>query len=376
MKKLAKITLWIVASVMLIALTAYGVAVSYKKEMLSVINEKIGESINGTVQINDFSITLFHDFPNISLSLKGISLRGPQHEKYKHDFLSAGVIDLNVEAMKLLHKQVNIKSIDVLNGDVFIFRTKDGYLNLDIFKKQNKKDTTSLSNNVSISFEKINFRNVRLAFHDSLKEKLFGATFVRTENRIISKDTSLHAHIAGDIDFEQITFNLSKGSFLENKHAVANISLEFFFPSKRLVIEPSMLKLEKSLINLSGAMKFLPQGGGDFQIKIQSDKVDFEEGLAVITQSMRNSLSKFSIERPVAIQVNLNGQLGSAKPPATDGKFTIRDSHISWSVYELKNSFVQGSFTNHKDDLLWFDDANTEIKLDSLQGVLKNLPFK
>lgn len=379
MKILAKIVGWLLVGIVSIVLIIYGIVVSYKKEILVAVNEKIAESMNGDVKIGDLDITLLHDFPNISLSLKDIYLRGPRYEKYKKDFLRAEAIDLNVEALKLLVKQVSIKSIDVVNADVFIFRTKDGYLNLDIFKKNNNPDTTAIVSSDGgkppISFEKMNFRNVSFAFHDSLKEKLFGAKFIKVENRITGSDSSIHAHLVGGIDFEGLTFNASKGSFLENKHVEANLNMEFFFPSKRMVIESSSLTLEKSIIHLSGAMKFLLPGG-HFQLNIQSDPLDFQEGLTVVTQKLRTSLSKFAIEKPIGIQVQLKGDMGSSVQPKVDVAFTTTDSHVSWKKLELEKAFVHGYFTNQKDSLLVADDTNSEIRLDSIKAVIKALPFK
>jgi hypothetical protein len=56
-------------------------------------------------------------------------------------------------------------------------------------------------------------------------------------------------------------FNAAKGSFLKNKSTQANWNLEFIQTSKKLIIEKSTLKLEKSTINLSGALQFLLQVG-------------------------------------------------------------------------------------------------------------------
>jgi len=376
MKKLAKVIGWTLVTLLVVILIGYGVAVSYKKEILAAVNAKIGESINGTMQIGDLDITLLHDFPNISLSLKDIYLRGPRHDQYQRDFLRADVIDLNVNGWQLLQKEVRVKSIDVVNGDVFIFRTKDGYINLDIFK-QPGTDTTQRSkgSGPSVQFEKMNLKNVSVAFHDSLKEKLFGATFVNVQHKIVSTDSSIHSHITGGIDFDQLTFNVSKGKFLDKKHAEADLNVEFFFPSRHLVIEPSSLALEKSLVHVSGDMRFLLPGG-NFQLTIQSDPLDYQEGLAVVSESLRSKLSKFFIDQPVAIKVQLKGVMGSVQQPAVDVVFAVNNGAVGWNKLELKRAFVQGSFTNHKDSLRAFDDFNSQVKLDSIRAEIKSLPFK
>lgn len=376
MKQLAKIIGWMLVSIMVIILIGYGIIVSYKVEILAKVNETIRESVNGEVQIGDLEITLLHDFPNISLSLKDIYLRGPRYQYYKREFLRADVIDLNVRPFRLLQKQVSIKSIRVVNGEVFIFRTKDGYMNLDVFKSKTSSDTVRSESDSPrfINFDEMNFRNVKVAFQDSLKGKSFGATFVRAGNRLISTDTSVHCQVKGEIDFVGLMFDAAKGSFLANKKTNADLNVEFFYPSKRLVIEASSLALEKSTINLTGALQFfLP--GGNFEINIQSDKLDFQEGLEVVNEQLRTSLSKFLISKPLIIDVRLKGDMGPGVTPSADVLFALQNCNVTWNKLLLQKASLKGSFTNHKNNAIKFDDRNSEVTLDSVKGIIKGLPF-
>ncbi len=378
MKKLAKITGWVLLGIITVILIGYAVVVSYKKEILAELNQEISESINGQVQIGDLNISLFHDFPNLSLSLKNVYLRGPRYNQYKQDFLTAEVIDLNVRPFKLLRKQVSIKSIDVLNGQVSIFRTKDNYINLDIFQKKDSiaTDTTQTvsGKSLAVSFDRINFKNVHVAYYDSLKGKSFAATFGKVENTIISTDSSLRCNVKGDIKFDGLMFNAAKGTFLENKSTEADWNIEFIQPSKRLIIEPSTLILEKSTINLSGALQFfLP--GGNFSIRIQSSKLDYPEALTVVNEQLRKSLGKFTISKPVTLDVHLKGELGPGGTPDVDVSFILKKTNVIWNKLDLQHASLKGFFTNHKDETRPSDDRNSDIRLDSIEGVIKSLPF-
>lgn len=376
MKRLAKILGLLLVSIMIIVLIGYGIIVSYKVEILAKVNDKISESVNGEVQIGDFEITLLHDFPNISLSLKDIDLRGPRYQYYKHGFLRAEMIDLNVRPFRLLQKQVSIKSIKVVNGEIFIFRTKDGYMNLDVFNNKTSSDTVRSESDSPrfINFDEMNFRNVKIAFQDSLKGKSFGATFVRVGNHLISTDTSVHSHVKGEIDFVGLMFDAVKGSFLANRKTNADLNVEFFYPSKRLVIEASSLALEKSTINLSGALQFsLP--GGNFEINIQSDKLDVQEGLEVVSEQLQASLSKFLVNKPVAIAVRLKGDMSPGVTPSVDISFALQNCNLTWNKLSLQKTSLKGSFTNHKNNSVKFDDRNSEVTLDSVKGIIKGLPF-
>jgi uncharacterized protein involved in outer membrane biogenesis len=378
MKKWVKIVVWLLAGVIVLILIGYAVIVSYKKEILAELNQEISNSVNGQVEIGDLKITLLNDFPNLSLSLRNVYLRGPRYDQYKQDFLTAEIIDLNVRPFKLLLKEVSIKSIHVQNGQISIFRTKDNYINLDIFKNTDSTttDTTKAvsGKSLDITFDKINFKNVHVAYYDSLKEKSFAAKFGEVENLLVCTDSSLQCNVLGDIKFDGLMFNAAKGSFLKNKSTQANWNLEFIQTSKKLIIEKSTLKLEKSTINLSGALQFLLPGG-NFSIRIQSDKLNYPEGLTVINEQLRKSLSKFSISKPVVIDVHLKGELGPGGTPDVDVSFRLKKADVTWNKLDMQSATLNGFFTNHKDENLPSDDRNSDIKLDSIVGIIRALPF-
>ena len=73
-------------------------------------------SINGEFDIHDISISLLEDFPNASITLKDIYLRGAQFERYKKDFFKAKKVRLDVSLGRLLRKEINVKSIKIYNN--------------------------------------------------------------------------------------------------------------------------------------------------------------------------------------------------------------------------------------------------------------------
>src|SRR6478736_5678772 len=169
MKKTLKYLGYIVLVLATLLGLAFGFVSFYRAEILEAVNLKLKEEINGDIHIGKLGFTIFHDFPNVSISLRNIYIRGLRTKE--HNFLEADIIDINVEGLKLLHREVSIKSVDIIDGEVFIFKSRSGYSNLDIFKRT-KRDTTSGSIG-QVSFNKINLRNVAVLFHDSLMRKEF-----------------------------------------------------------------------------------------------------------------------------------------------------------------------------------------------------------
>ena len=345
----------------------------YRKEILEAVNQKLKEEINGDIHIDKLGFTIFHDFPNASLSLQNIYMRGPRDKEFHQDFLKAELIDIQVEAMKLFRMEVSIKSVDIINGEIFMFKTRSGYTNLEILKRVGKKDTTSESQDGQVSFKDINLKNVAVSFHDSLKHKEFEIHFLNVRSTIAPGDSSTLFHLMGQVKFIGLMFKAEKGSYLKNTTAIADVKLEFNPHTHRLVIRPSSLKLEKSGIGLSGLFKLSePQS---FQLAIRADSLDYREGLSVLTKSLRSKLEKFSIEKKVNVNVIVGGSLISGAKPSVDMTFSLRNSKVSSDKFEMEPLTVRGSLTNHFDRTMDYDGRNMLLSLDTLYGKFNGLKF-
>ena len=372
MKKTIKIIGFGVVGLVCLLFLGFLFVYIYRKEILKEVNLKLKEEINGDIHIGDLRFTIFHNFPDVSLSLRDIYMRGPKYSEYHQDFLTAEIIDINVEGLKLFRKEVSIKSVDIINGEIFMFKTRSGYTNLDILKRTEKKRNTSESPSDQVNFRNINLENVAVAFHDSLKRKDFDVRFLKVRSTITPGDSSTLFHLLGQVKFIGLMFNADKGSYLKNTEAVTNFSLEFFPQTQQLVVKPSSIKLAKSEIRLSGFFNLKPS---TFQLNIRADSLNYTEGLSVMPESLSTSLSKIEIEKKVNINVIVGGSLVPGSKAAVDLTFAGRGGKVSSDKFEMDPLTFRGSLTNHYDSMVDDDDRNILLSLDTLYGKLSGLPF-
>ncbi len=370
MKWLAYFLLSLVAILLIGALLIY----SHKAEILTSINTKLKERINGDVNIGDVHITMLHHFPNVSIALEDIYVHGPQYEKYKQPFLRAQWVDVNVDLFKLLRKEIIIKSVYIEDGEFFVFRAYDGYTNLRVFKKK-RVPTDPTREKVDLpDLDQLNLIDVKITYVDSLKKKTFAVNLQRTSNSIISRDSSTVISIAGRMTFESLMLNSAKGSFLKDKSVLANLNLELDASQKHILVRPSILKFEKSMVRLSGSFSLAQPG--QFQLDIASDELDYKEGLSILNDSLVKKLEKYQVEKPLKIEVNLKGALEPGVKPAVDLTFAFSDSKVTTPILNMENMTMRGSFINHVDRSLPNDAQNSQLHFSSLKGVINSLPVE
>ena len=374
MKKVMKWLAYFLLSVVAILLIGAILLYSYKQEILTSINAKLKERINGDVNIGDVHITILHHFPNVSIALEDIYVHGPQYEKYKQPFLRAQWVDVNVDLFKLLRKEIVIKSVYIEDGEFFVFRAYNGYTNLRVFKKKRVPNDPTREKLDLPDLNQLNLIDVRITYVDSLKKKTFAVNLQRTSNSIVSRDSSTVISIAGRMTFERLMLNSAKGSFLKDKSVIANLNLELDASQTHILVRPSILKFEKSMVRLSGA--FALTQPGQFQLDIASDQLDYKEGLSILNDSLVKKLEKYQVEKPLKIEVNLKGALEPGVKPSVDLTFAFSDSKVTTPILNMENMTMRGSFINHVNRTLPNDAQNSQLHFGSLKGVVNSLPVE
>ncbi len=344
----------------------------YKPVILESVNRYLKNEINGDFQIGRLDFTIFEGFPNLSVTLSDIYLRGPRYARYHKDFLYAEKVYVHVRAADIFFGTVNLKSLTIRNGSIFIFRTKEDYSNLEVFKV-NKVDTTATTSG-SPSFElgNILFQNTRFTFVDSLKRKSFDVAFMKTTADFASTDSSRSVLLKGPLDFGGLMFNEQKGAYLYHTTTEARLDLEFIPMKKRLIIRPSELKFTKSNVDLSGQFDF--EEPGNYSLNINSERVDYAEGLTLITAALRNKLSKFQFNAPIKLSVALLGQLTPGNEPLIDIGFSSQKNHFVSGDLEVTDFSCMGNFINHVDSTGVYNDSNSRITLNEFSGRVEGIP--
>jgi len=362
---------FLVAAIIFALAVALGLAYFYKKEILKAVNKELSKSINGEISIRDIDFGL-REFPNVSIALSDIYLRGPQYDRFHHDFFKSEKVVIDLYLRPLLHREIVIHSIRVMTGDFHIFKTKSGYTNLDVFKSDKPKDSTKTSTPILVSFDHVQFKNVKFLYFDSLKKKSVDLFFSDLTSKISKTDSSNVFALAGSVNFGGLMLNAEKGSYLKNKSAAVDFKLEYLAENQKLFIHPSSMKFKKSAVDVSGYFSFVTPG--NFFLAISSAKLNYNEGLSLLTKSIQSQLSKYKIEKPVSIKTNITGTLGQTSKPDVDVKFSVANSAIAVGKINAKRATLNGSFTNHLDRTQVNGDENSMVTIHNFKGTIRSLP--
>ncbi|HEX8060678.1 MAG TPA: AsmA family protein [Cyclobacteriaceae bacterium] len=347
----------------------------YKKEIIAEATSQLQSAIHAEVKIRDADITLFSEFPNFTLKLEDVGIKDPSARPGDHDLLNVKSVLVNVRTYKLFFKQIEFRSIKIVEGEFFVFRSKSGYSNLDVFKQ--RKDTTVASPDSTRDFtltnEKILFRNLRFTWHDSLRNKFIDLTLRDVETHVAHFDSLVDCQMRGQIDIEHLTFNPDRGSFLKNQATNVNLAFNFFPDSAKLRLKPSILSLHESEFNVKGVFDFKEK---NIILNIASDRLNYAEGLAVIPETISTRLSKLAVGKPFGIDVQLEAPMGQKRLPWVEVKFDLKNNVFKSSFVTITDLSLTGMMTNHHDPSQPVSNGNSAVKLDNVVGKVDELPFE
>jgi len=370
MSRLLRWVFYCVIFIVVVLVGGYAAGQYYKPSILEKLNAELKNSVNGDVKIGRLDFTIFEDFPNVSITLGDIYIRGPHYDRYHKDFMTAEKIYVHINPIRIFQGAVNLNSISIKNGSIFIFRDSKGYTNMDVVKRKKDDSATvrSKSPSPTLELENILFENTRFTYVDTLKHKSYDIQFINVNSVISSSDSSKKIVLDGDIFFGGITFNTERGGYLSNTKTNSRLDLEFVPAKQKLIIHPSELQLVKSNIEILGQFDFAAPG--KFLLAISSKGINYAEGLTVVTKPLGKKLSNFMFDGPLDLSVNLVGKLSTGDEPKVDISFTSPKNNFVTGKFEVKDLSFKGSFTNHVDDSQLFNDTNSRITLDSMSGVI------
>ncbi|HTF18398.1 MAG TPA: AsmA-like C-terminal region-containing protein [Chryseolinea sp.] len=377
MKVIKVLSRWMVYLLLaLVAMLGVGVVMLniYKQEILAKINTKLQETVEGDVRIGDYEVSMLHAFPHLSITLKDIYLHGPKFEEYHKPFLKAARVHINIVSHELLLKELNISSVDIEDGEIFIFKTRAGYSNTEVFKARKSKGRGAKKELAVVDLHQINLSNIKFTFHDSLKLKHLGLDFHRTENFLSYENGSTGIQTRGNLTFHGLMLNVEKGSFLREVNVLAELNVELDSTLSRLAVHPSKMVFDKSTVILSG--NFHMSDDKQFDLSISSDNVDHKEAQLIVHDSLASKISRFSVEGPIKIKIDVKGVMQAGVKPAVNAAFSLQDSKATAGKLKAEHVTLTGTFINNLNKDVPNDDNNARLHFEKFKAVVDYMPVE
>ena len=378
MKRALKIAL-LTLGVLFVLLAGAAIAIPYffKDQILATIKDSANESLNATIDFTDVHLSLFRDFPDISVRLENLSVenRAPFEGIQLAAVESA---DLTVDIMSVIRneKPMRVEAIRVKKPTVNIFVLDDGTANYNIVKPS--ADTATAEAPTDFGDLRINLKAYEVEDASVLydDESMGFYLNIKGLNHRGSGDFTIDVY---DLDTEtridSLTVRYGGITYLKKAHTELDAIFNIDQRNSKYTLKDNNLRINELKLRVDGFVQMPDTSNIVMDLKASTPNNDFKSVLSMIPNAYIAGYENVKADGTFNLQATAKGTYNAAleQYPAFVINFGVEDGNVQYPALPLGISNINtkvriNSPTSNFDDMV-VDVPNFSMKLG-------NNPFK
>jgi len=279
MKRFFKWALVSLGSLLILSIMAAIILPKVYKDAIRVDLEKeIDRQVNADVTFSEVELHLLRHFPNLTLSLNDLLIVGK--DEFKSDTLAeAKVAHLEVNLWSLVAKrEIEIKSVTLLDPEINIYVLKEGKANYDIVKKT---DSTSQKKKsvVNVAIDKVSIERGKITYSD-------------WQQNIFVKAVDIEHQGSGDFledvfDYEtktiirQFSLNYDNIQYFLKKTVGVDMIMEMNLPESKFTFKENRIQINHFIFSVDGFFQQVIDRYA-MNLKFQAQETTFKNILSLV----------------------------------------------------------------------------------------------
>lgn len=372
MKKVLRF-FFILIGLLLVAI--FVLPILFKDQIFQLVREESNNHIKGEVIIEDMSLSLFSDFPNLTLGLEGLNVIG-EGEFEDMSLVKAGAISVEIDLFSAISgTQLDIKRIAISDADVYVLVLPDGTANYDIAKSSEESEVveeedTTESAAYSLSLRQFKLENVNIVYDDR-------------QGDIYTKIDGLNHTLSGDFseevvdmktitEIEQMDVAMGSTTYLRKTRAEADINLRYTTSTGELELKDNRIALNGLTLNAEGNVTLADVM--DINLKFNAPSTAFREVLSLIPEVYYRDFETIQTSGSFALDGYVKGQLDDSDIlPALGLNLTV--SNASFKYPELPAGAEKLNVELHVTKPVGVADL-TVVDIPKMNGLLADQPVE
>ncbi len=363
---------------LLIILILVGLSVyvsSHKEKVLARVMAELNKNLNGKLVVGGIETSFFTSFPDLSLTLKNVSLKDKEWARHHHTLLDAKNFDVAVNATALIKGAISINHIDINDASVDLFTDSTGYSNTSVFKKGGPKKDNKSGGSSSIQLGKFSLKNVNFTIDDRRAKKLFSFAVSELKAKMDYPDSGWNAQLHLDLLAKSMAFSTTHGSFIKDKVLKGDLSAGYNQKTGDINVTSSNFTIGGDDFGIIARFA-LGKKPASFLFHITAPQLLWSHASQLVTPNISLKLNMFNMDNPIGVDAKIAGSFSGGGDPylyitadVNHNKLTIPGSVITDCSFKgvFNNTYVKGKENG---------DANSIIRVAHLTGTYNHVPFK
>lgn len=325
MKKILSLLVKVILGLFVFILVLlFTVPIIFKDKIRTKVEQVINESVNANVKFDDYSLGFFRNFPNLSFSMKNLSVVGI--DRFANDTL-AGFESFNlVFNLSSIFKKsgYEVKSIVMDKAMVNAIILKDGAVNWDIVKDTTTTETVEneSSSGMKILLKRVALLNSSIAYLDDESDM---KVYLRDFNFELSGDmTERETDLQMAINAGDFTFIMEGMRYLNKAKLDSKIDLLANLENYKFTFRENYVSINDLKLNFSGTVA-MPADDIETDVEFNTAQTSFKTLLSLVPAVYMNDYQDLNASGNFTLS-------GSAKGVYSDADSTLPDISLNMSV--------------------------------------------
>lgn len=344
-----------IAGVVVVVLIVAMIAIPFlfKDKIKTAVLNAANEKLNATVDIKDFGLNLFSNFPNATLSLNDASVVGVG-DFQKDTLLSAKSASVTIDLMSLFGSEYNISKINLDKASIYTKVLEDGRANWDIMKV----DSTASASTGSESAFKLNLKKITVndcSFvyqNDSTKMKV---TLNKWNGDLHGDFSASETTLNTNSTIGEVTFVMDGIPYLNKIQGVADATINANLDKMQFSFKESNLQLNDLKASIDGTFAMVGKDYEDmeFDLKLNAPDTQFKDILSLVPAMYTADFKDVKTSGTAKLEAYIKGLMHGDSYPAFDVKIMVNDAMFQYpSLPKAVNNINVVMAINSKGGLL------------------------
>jgi uncharacterized protein involved in outer membrane biogenesis len=346
-KRLVRFLLIPVISLVLLLAVAFTILFTQQQRLVKLAVKELNKKLPGTISVQGSNISLFENFPYISVRLNNVSFYATKSTSTKPLF-SAEKLFAGFSLPDILKQNYKVKVIFMKNGHLDLVAERNGQLNI-VEASKISHDTTSTTDTgdaaLKLDIKKIVLKNMAVSFLDKQNGRHIISHIERIQSSLENDSLKLNAALTGKMTIDYTSSGNT--TLFRQKHLETDLAISYEKNTELLKLSKGKLKVEDAVFNIAGTAS-LQQGNNTIDLKFSGDKPDLQQLFAFVPESVAKELKHFRYDGHVNFDGSVKGSLANGQMPRIDLSFSCANAwlHNSQSDKKLDSLAFKGYYTN------------------------------
>jgi uncharacterized protein involved in outer membrane biogenesis len=354
MKKPLKWTLLIIGGLFVLILAAAIILpVVFKDDIRAAIDKEIAKSVNADVVFDDFSLSFFSNFPNITAELDnlGVLNRAP----FEGEVLFATEnfeVEVNLKDI-LFGDQLRVKGISLIRPVINIKVNKDGKANYDIaIPSADSAETTEEPGDFSFGIDHWEIVDGDVSYDDKTLPYLLQ---IKGMNHSGSGDFTQDVFdLTTKTTADTVTTSFDGVEYLTNKRAEIDATITISEEYSKYAFKDNAIKLNDFGMSFDGWLK-MNENDFDMDLTFKSPDNSFKSLLSIIPGMYSENFRNIDTKGDLAFSGAVKGKYSEKQMPAFNLNLLVKDAMFKYP--DLPTAV---------------ENINVDLLVDNKDGVIDN----